>query len=344
MLVLGIILFILGFIIFQWSANALSKSFIERPLIFANPIAIIIIHLLWVGLLISGLILMWRVNPVIVGVIVGGYLVLWVIGYFMGSEKESIKRIFRIYKQLNIFRPQATEEEILKEAARVYFQRLRWDEYRINHILQLIFEEKTGTGVKNIKDLIKSILIFERPRDDLWSNYSFESFVKSMKQYEKRDKLIDEIYKKELEQKTVVTERPVLSEQTLKRMEQIGLNPDEMSNEQLAAIEGLEKPEKGHWLAKIFTYASYVLFILAIISLLTLAWQYLLIYLITGLILGYIGYLIQTRITGKQFVEASIKKFARDRIIDKGEIFHCFNCGTKIKKGASFCSQCGEKV
>jgi len=344
MLILGIILTILGFIIFQWSANALSKSFIERPLIFANLTAVIIIHILWIGLLIGGLILLWQANPVIVGVILGGYFILWVIGYFLGSENASIKRIFKTYKQLELFHPQATEEEILKETARLYFQRLRWDEYRINHILKIIFEEKTSTEVKNIKDLIKSILIFERPRDDLWGNYNFKSFMKSMEQYEKRDKFIDEIYKKELEKTIKITERPVLSEQILKRMEQIGLNPNEMSNEQLATFESLENPEKSHWVAKIFTYVSYGLLILAVISLLTSNWKYLFIYLIAALILGYIGYTIQTRIAGKQFMEASIKKFARSKILEKKEFLYCPNCGAEIKKNTSFCSQCGEKI
>ena len=165
-----------------------------------------------------------------------------------------------------------------------------------------------------------------------------------MQQYEKRDKLIDEIYKKELETKTKVTERPVLSEQTLKLMEQIGLNPNKISNEQLAAIESLKNPEKSHWIVKIFTYASYGLFILALISLLSLDWKYLFIYLISGLILGYIGYLIQTRIVGRKFMEGSIKKFARNKILEKGEILYCHNCGAKIKKETKFCTQCGEKI
>ena len=345
MLIFGIILTILGFLIFQWSVNALSKSFIERPLIFANPIAVLVIHLLWIGLLIGGLILLWQVNPIIVGVIFGGYFILWVIGYFMGSEKTSIKRIFRVYKQLKLFRPKATGDGILKETARLYFQKLRWDEYRINHVLQLIFKEEGGSKVKNIKDLVKSILIFERPEDLLRGT---ESFTKYMKRSERRDKLIDEIYKKELEEKMTVTERPQLSKDTLERMRQSGIDPDELSNEQLAALETLEKPEKGHWISKVFFYPSVIFFILAIISLFTGEWGNLFIYIVITFILWYIGYTIQSRVAAKQFREASIKKFIMKGAMsgrEKKKIFSdCPNCGAKIKKGTAFCTQCGEKI
>jgi len=307
MLILGIILTIVGFLIFQWGANALNKSFWERPLIFNNPIAVLIIYLLWIGLLIGGLVLLWKVNPIIVGIILGGYFILWVIGRFLESEKAKIKRIFRTYKQLKLFRLKATEQGILKETAQLYFRSLRWDEDKINRILKILFEEDEDK-IKDIKSLTRSILIFERPSDDLVGSDIKSFFTKSTK----RDKLIDEVYRKELKEETVIAKRPELSTDTLKRMQQSGVNPEELSNEQLAALESLEVPQKSHWTAKPFMYIGIMLGFLAILSLIYREWESFIFYGLISLILSYIGYRIQSHISAKRFREASIKKHAED--------------------------------
>ena len=41
---------------------------------------------------------MWQVSPKIVLTIVGIYAVLWILTYFMGSEKAKAKKIFKIYR------------------------------------------------------------------------------------------------------------------------------------------------------------------------------------------------------------------------------------------------------
>lgn len=344
MLVLGIFLTILGFFVFQWSANALGKSFIDRPLIFNNTVAILIINLIWIGLLGGGFYFLWQANPKIVLSIIGIFAILWVFNYFMGSEKIKAKKIFKIYKKLKLFRPVTKEEEIFKETARIYFQSLRWDEDRIDGVINAIFEDRIGLKKdKDIKDIVSSILIFESPHEDFGLG-SYKSIGKRLEKYSKKAKVIEEAYKAIFGKKTEVIERPVLSEGTLQRMQQIGLRPEEMSNEQLAAIESLESPGKSHWIAKPFTYLSYGLFILAIISLITLDWKYFLIYLIAALIFGYIGHIIQSRISGKRFTEASIKKFARSEVSKEKRFSHCPNCGAQIKKSADFCTQCGEKI
>ena len=87
MLILGIILTILGLIVFQWSVNAQSKSVIERPMIFNSAVTVLVINLLWLGLFIGGFYSLWKVNPTIVLVLLGIYAVLCVFGYFMGSKK-----------------------------------------------------------------------------------------------------------------------------------------------------------------------------------------------------------------------------------------------------------------
>ena len=140
MLILGIILTILGAIIFQWSAKAMSEPFYNRPLIFHKTIPVLIINLFWIGLLAGGLYSFWQVSYKIVLFLVGGFAILWIAGYFLGSHKNKAKKFFQVYKQLKIYRPQTKEEDILRETARLYFQNLRWDVEKINSILKIIFD------------------------------------------------------------------------------------------------------------------------------------------------------------------------------------------------------------
>ncbi len=108
-------------------------------------------------------------------------------------------------------------------------------------------------------------------------------------------------------------ETPKLSEDTIKRMKSMGLDPDEMSEEQLAALESLERPEKSHWLSKPFTYIGGFLELMALFSLFSAYWGAVFGYGIVGLILMYIGYRIQANIAGRKFVQASIKKDVEKR-------------------------------
>lgn len=108
-----------------------------------------------------------------------------------------------------------------------------------------------------------------------------------------------------------------LSKDTIERIRKTGLDPDEMSEGQLEALESLENPAKSHWLAKPFTYIGGGLWIIALLALLTGGWGAAIMYVIIGAILMYIGYKIQNRVAGKKFVEASIKKDMEKR--GKGE-------------------------
>lgn len=81
MLILGIVLTILGSMLFQWAVKAQSQSVFERPLGFNNPLAVLIINLLWLSLLIGGFYSLWQVNPKIVSTVltlIGIYVVLWI--------------------------------------------------------------------------------------------------------------------------------------------------------------------------------------------------------------------------------------------------------------------------
>ncbi|HOV97795.1 MAG TPA: hypothetical protein PLW49_02145 [bacterium] len=315
MLILGIILTILGVIIFQWSAKAMSEPFYNRPLIFYKTIPVLIINLLWISLLAGGLYSFWQVSYKIVLFLVSIFAILWIVGYFFGSDKNKAKKFFQIYKQLKLYRPQTKEEDILRETARLYFQNLRWDIEKINSILKIIFDEK-DREVKDVKDLFRSVLIFENPSDDFGAGFNFEKY---MKESSKKDAAIEWAYKKVFGEQTKVTERPVLSEDTLRRMRESGLNPDEMSNEQLAALEGMENVEKRNWLSKIFSYGSIIFGLGAIINLFTLDIGAFIFSGVVSLVLMYIGYRIQSRIASKKFYEASILKWSQDQQKKKDE-------------------------
>jgi len=309
MLILGIILTVLGVIIFQWCARAMSEPFYNRPLIFHKTIPVLIINLLWIGLLAGGLYSFWQVSYKIVLFLVGGYAILWIIGYFLGSHKNRAVRFFKIYRQLKIYRPQAIEEDILRETARLYFQNLHWDMGKINHTLKFIFAEKDHK-VKDVKDLLHSVFIFENPSDDFGAGFNFKKY---MKESRKKDAVIEWAYKKVFSEEAKVIERPVLCEDTLKRMREIGLNTDEMTNEQLAALEGMENIKKSHWLSKWLSYGSIFLGLGAIINLLTRDFGAFVFGGIISILLMYIAYRIQNKVASKKFYEASILKWAQEQ-------------------------------
>lgn len=94
MLILGIILTVLGSIVFLWAANAQCKSFLDRPMIFNSAIAVLIINLLWIALFVGGFYSLWKVNKTIVLVIVGIYAVLWIFGFIIGKRRSKSKQDF----------------------------------------------------------------------------------------------------------------------------------------------------------------------------------------------------------------------------------------------------------
>lgn len=311
MLILGIILTILGFIIFQWAANAQSKSFLERPMIFNSTVAVLIINLLWLALFAGGFYCLWKVNPTIVLVLVGIYAVLWVFGYFMGSKKAKAKKIFGIYKQLKLFRPKATDQELFRETARIYFSNLRWDEHKIKMTVEAIFEKSYSSKEdKDIKDIVSSILIFESPHDDFGRGFDFEGY---MKRHTKKQKAIDDAYNAVLGKIQKITERPTLSENTKKWVRGIGLNPDEMSNEQLAVFAEIDDAKKSNWAVRFLYGASFIFLILAGLNLLSLEIGGILFYGIISFVVWFIGNKIQMRRISKKFYEASIMKYAAEQ-------------------------------
>ena len=311
MLILGIILTILGLIIFQWSANAQNKSVFERPLIFNRPTAVIIINLLWLGLFAGGFYSLWKVNPKIVLTLIGIYTVLWILGYFLGSEKAKAKKIFKVYRQLKLFRPKATDEEIFRETANVYFRSLQWDEDKIRITVDVIFEKGAGSKEdKDIKDVANSILIFEGPNDDFGSGFNFERHIK---QSSKKKKAIEDAYNIIIGKAQKITERPTLSKNTTEWIKSIGLNPCEMSNEQLAVFSEIDDSGKSNWTVRFLYGVSFVFIILTVINLISLDFGEAVINAVISFVVWFIGNKIQIKRVSKKFYEASIMKYAQQQ-------------------------------
>jgi hypothetical protein len=67
----------------------------------------------------------------------------------------------------------------------------------------------------------------------------------------------------------MTNEGPRLSKDTIRQLRHAGLDPEEMSAEQLVALESAEDPGKSHWLAKPFVYVGGLLELMAFLSLVT---------------------------------------------------------------------------
>ena len=310
MLIFGIILTIFGLIVFQWSTNAQSKSVFERPLIFNRPIVVIIINLFWIGLFAGGFYSLWKVNPKIVLTLIAIYAVLWILGYFLGSEKAKAKKIFKIYKQLKLFRPKATDEEIFRETANVYFRSLRWNEDKIKITVDVIFEKRAGSKeYKDIKDVVNSVLIFEGPDDDFGSGLNFERHIKRSS---KKEKAIEDAYNTIIGKARKITEHPTLSKNTTEWIKSIGLNPNKMSNEQLAVFSEIDDFGKSNWAVRFLYGISFVFIIVTVINLISLNFGGVVINAVISFVVWFIGNKIQIKRVSKKFYEASIMKYVQE--------------------------------
>jgi|SRR3989339_1409987 len=131
MLILGIIFTGIGILILQWYATYANGPSLNRPIIFNKPISVLLINIFSFGFLIAGLILLWKVNHTIVLLIVPCFLVLSFYGSFLKSEKERVKRFFKIYKMLKIQKPTVEEKSIIAEALLIYINQCRKNEYSL---------------------------------------------------------------------------------------------------------------------------------------------------------------------------------------------------------------------
>lgn len=313
MLVLGILLTVAGTFVLVWMAKSYSEPFYNRPLIFNKGISVILINLLWVCLLGSGFYSLWFVNPVFVLIIIIGFIFLWIYGYYSNTHKYRAKRLLQIYKKLKLYHPLINEQDIVLETAKLYFQSLHWGNEKIDTTLKYI----TIKDNMNIKQLIREIFIILDENETLRELSNIELY---MKRLAKKEAAIEWAYTKVLGEQYNVLERPSLSESSKKRLLDIGLNPDEMSAEQLAALESMEKIEKNHWSSKIFTFGAVLVGFTGLGYLIQLDIIMFIINGILSIVLLYIGYRIQQRISSNKFHEASIIKWSQTQHKEQKDI------------------------
>jgi len=169
MLILGIIFIIIGIFILQWYAKFANMCYFYRPIILSRSFPVLIINIFSIGFLITGLILLWKVNYIIVILIILCLLVLSFYGAFLGSEKGRAKLFFKIYKMLRTQKPTAKEKEIIAEALLVYIKQCRRNEY------SLVYHGLSEAGVPDetiifryiriigdIKEVASNLLRFEK--------------------------------------------------------------------------------------------------------------------------------------------------------------------------------------
>lgn len=313
MLILGIILVISAIVVFRFVASGLNKPFIDRPMLFNNGGMVLFLHLVWSVLLILGLYVLWKVNYSIVLILVGLYAILWILGYLMGSKKSKAKKIFKIYKQVKLYRPELDTIAHYRHTASTYYESLRWDERRVRMTVETIFESKSAEDT-NIKDVAKSILNFENPGETFGRNFDFKKYVK---QSAKEQEAIETAYKQILGDTESDTGRPELSKHALIWIESAGLNPDEMSDEQVRVFAEIDDHGKSNFFVRACYGIATASLFLAIFSLITFDLWGLGIYLTMSIILWFIGNKIQLRRISKKFHEASIQRYAREKAVNK---------------------------
>jgi len=183
-MIIGIILFIIGFVIFSWSGYWTGRHSWERPAIFWNIKSEMIITILEFGLIISGLVLIFISNyKVGLGIIIV-YVLLLLVMKMIGGEKNSIKTIVKTYNKKKLYNPNKPNKEIFKEILAVRFRGKGWDEKMLKE-----FADKFD----NLREFCSWVISEENPY-----KFGFDiGYEKSWKNREKLGELIEKIIRKE---------------------------------------------------------------------------------------------------------------------------------------------------
>jgi len=228
-------------------------------------------------------------------------------GALLSTTKSKAMRFFQTYRKLSIHRPQASQEELVREAVRLYLDGEQRGKSKAEDILHVLFEG----GTKDLDD-IKSIASFVLTLEDP-NSVGLDNFRQYYKETEKRDKFINQAYEKVFAKQGAVVEKPILSKDTLKKIKDLGFDVGQMSNEQLAAFASMENPEKSHWFAQIFIYGSIGAGLLALLRLFYFDIASVLVYGFVAVVLSFIGHRIQGRVAARKFQEASILKWSEEQ-------------------------------
>jgi len=302
---LSVLLLVPGVVVFGWLSNAMGQPWYARPLILHRTIPVAVISIGSLALLVAGLYSLWHANTIVFLVLVGIIVLIMGRGALLNRTKSRASRFFRFYRQLQIYRPQASQKELIEESIRLYLKGTQQEQQTESIIRTVCKEDRDLADIKRVVDLVFAL---EDP-----NGVSMADFDRYMKQAAKREKAISQAYEKIFAAATSSVAKPKVSADTLKRMKDQGFDPDTMSNEQLAALETMEDPNKSHWFAQIFTYGGFGSGFLALIQLLALDILGVILYVILSVVLLFFGYKIQSRIAANKFHKASIQKWAEEQ-------------------------------
>ncbi|MEK6564874.1 MAG: hypothetical protein AABZ65_07615 [Candidatus Omnitrophota bacterium] len=196
MLILGIIFTGVGILILQWYATHANGPSLNRPVILNKPISVLLINIFSFSFLVAGLILLWKVNHTIVLLIVPCFLALSFYGSFLKSEKERLKRFFKIYKMLKIQKPTVEEKSIIAEALLIYIKQCRKKEYSLAYhglseagvLDETVIFRYIGIS-EDVKEVASNLLRFEKSNLQDFSSSSDE------KESLRRERNISKAYK-----------------------------------------------------------------------------------------------------------------------------------------------------
>jgi hypothetical protein len=107
--------------------------------------------------------------------------------YSRTSDAAKVRRLLKVYKVFKRYRPQATQEKLLKATAGVYFEAMRWREVQVRDAINII-EPRIGTGIVSLKDLAKAILVLEKPWSGCLSDSGYDDGFRATGE---EDKTID---------------------------------------------------------------------------------------------------------------------------------------------------------
>jgi len=155
-MILGIILLFIGIILYFWVSSNVSKRRGDRPLAFSNTIFVLILSLFYLGLIITGLILIFRSSYKIGITIIIAVVLIFITIKWMSSPRYTRKTILKSYQKFKAFSPEENEEFILTGV--IQARHPDYDEGRIISILE---------NCKNIEELIEYFIY-----PDLFVNFT----------------------------------------------------------------------------------------------------------------------------------------------------------------------------
>lgn len=164
-MIFGFILLGIGLLIGLWFLINMAKDVLDKPMVFNKPIFVTVGTILWIGLSLSGLILIF-LKSITVGLIIVGLLFLLLVWLKKrGTPEVTKKTMLKSYQMLRTKHPDLPEKEILFLTLKSRYR--DWDNERLK-----MYTEKC----KNIEELTNVVLYRE---------FGLEAFLSKNKKEEK---------------------------------------------------------------------------------------------------------------------------------------------------------------